>query len=371
VEVRRRCFKLKIFAFVRAQVQTASQFPMYRTRGASEMTTDNPQVPWTDEQWARANKVVQEEASRARIAATFLPLLGPLPGDTDFVRQEVIRYYQFPPPPAPPPPPPPFPQPIILGINDRPVIQLATLQVRVPVRGAQMADPEMTSVLALFRRAANVVARLEDAVVFRGLVPDPLFPPPPGFPPNRFAPPINVGPPPPQRVWEITGGQVSRGLWADAVPWAQWVPMPPPPANRDTRLVRGVARAIGRLEARGHFGPFAVVLDGRLFLVAQTPTPNLVLPQDRILPFLGGGPLLRSSTLNTAALIPPPFPPLVFPSGLVVALGGEPVELVIATDVCVQFLQVTAEPLFVFRVCEKMALRIKEPGAIMQMVLLP
>ena len=56
------------------------------------MTTDNPQVPWTDEQWARVNKVVQEEASRARIAATFLPLLGPLPGDTDFVRQEVIQY---------------------------------------------------------------------------------------------------------------------------------------------------------------------------------------------------------------------------------------------------------------------------------------
>ena len=117
------------------------------------MTTDNPQVPWTDEQWARVNKVVQEEASRARMAATFLPLLGPLPGDTDFVRQELIP-------------------PNAITIQDRPVIQLATLQVRVPVRGAQMADPEMTSVLALFRRAANVLARLEDAVVFRGLVQD-------------------------------------------------------------------------------------------------------------------------------------------------------------------------------------------------------
>ena len=102
----------------------------------------------------------------------------------------------------------PIPPPIILGIQDRPVIQLATLQVRVPVRGAQMADPEMTSVLALFRRAASVLARLEDAVVFRGLVQDLAFP---GQ--NRFAPPINVGPPPPQRVWEITGGEVSRGLW--------------------------------------------------------------------------------------------------------------------------------------------------------------
>ena len=56
-----------------------------------------------------------------------------------------------------------------LGIDDRETIRLATLQVLVPVRNAQMADPEMTSVLALFRRAANVIARLEDAIVFRGL----------------------------------------------------------------------------------------------------------------------------------------------------------------------------------------------------------
>jgi uncharacterized linocin/CFP29 family protein len=296
------------------------------------MTTDNPQVPWTDEQWARVNKVVQEEASRARMAATFLPLLGPLPGDTDFVRQELIQF-------APPP------NPII--ILDKPVIQLATLQVRVAVRGAQMADPEMTSVLALFRRAANVLARLEDAVVFRGLVQDL---------PGQFAPPIDVGPPFPNRVWEIIGGQESNGLWREALPLAQWVPIAwLPPEGRDTQLVSGIARAIGGLEARGHFGPFAVVLDQQLFLVAETPSPALVLPQDRILPFLGGGPLLRSSTLDAR-------------SGVVVALGGEPVELVVATDVCVQFLQVTVDPHFVFRVCEKMALRIKEPEAIMQLV---
>jgi uncharacterized linocin/CFP29 family protein len=310
---------------------------MYQTLGASEMTTDNPQVPWTDEQWARVNKVVQEEASRARTAATFLPLLGPLPGDTDFVREQLIQFA--------------LPPNIILGIQDRPVIQLATLQVRVPVRGAQMADPEMTSVLALFRRAANVLARLEDAVVFRGLLQVPGQ--------NRFVTPIIVGPPPPRTVWEITGGQASRGLWTNQ-PLAPLVDIALLPGGRDTQLVGGIAQAIGLLEAQGHFGPFAVVLDQELFLVAQTPSPNLVLPQDRILPFLGGGPLLRSSTLNNVA-------PGVA-SGVVVALGGEPVELVIATDVCVQFLQITAEPLFVFRVCEKMALRIKEPEAIIRLI---
>ena len=62
-----------------------------------------------------------------------------------------------------------------------------------------------------------------------------------------------------------------------------------------------------------------------------------MLPQDRIIPFLGGGSLLRSSTLPED-------------SGVVVALGGAPVELVVATDVSLNFLQVTPDPMFVFRV---------------------
>jgi uncharacterized linocin/CFP29 family protein len=52
---------------------------------------------------------------------------------------------------------------------------------------------------------------------------------------------------------------------------------------------------------------------------------------------------------------------------LVVALGGAPVELVIAADVSLQFLQVTSEPVFIFRVSEKIALRIREPRAIAQL----
>lgn len=345
------------------------------------MITNDPQVPWTDEQWARVNRVIQEEASRARGAATFLPLIGPLPGDTDFVRRGDIFYTE--------PPnvlqaalvdiaqatvnfnaamgmvPPDIgralaaqqlianAQAIVqrqrITIDDKRTIQLATLQVKVPVRGAQMADPEMTSVLALFRRAANVLARLEDAVVFRGLRADPTLP-------GRVIPRAGVAGLP--GIWEITGGQVSNGLWTRAAPWRRWVYIQWwPSRGRDTRLVRGIAQAIGRLEAAGHFGPFAVVLDQRLFLVAETPSLALVLPQDRIIPFLGGGPLLRSSTLDHRRI----------GAGVVVALGGAAVELVVATDVCLQFLQLTAEPVFVFRVCEKMALRIKEPEAIIQL----
>jgi uncharacterized linocin/CFP29 family protein len=279
---------------------------------------NDPQVPWTDEQWARVNQVIQEEANKARVAATFLPLDGPLPPDTDFVRAETI------PTTAP------------LGIEDREIIQLATLQVPVQVRSAQIADPDMRSVLALFRRAAYVITRLEDAIVFRGLD-APLE--------GRKAPRAGAGDLP--DIWEIHGGQDADGLWTAA-------PQTIPPGDTDELLVRAVSRAIGELEGQGHFGPFAAVLGQNLFLLAQSPSEAMVLPQDRILPFLGGGPLLRSSTL-----------PLT--GGVVVALGGAPVELVIASDVSLQFLQVTQHPNYLFRLREKIALRIKEAEAIVRL----
>jgi uncharacterized linocin/CFP29 family protein len=292
---------------------------------------NDSQVPWTDEQWARVNQVIQEEASRARVAAAFLPLIGPLPGDTDFVRRELISYPALPAALQPPP--------NQMFIDDRSTWQLATLQVKVRVRGAQMADPDLTSVQAMFRRAANVLARLEDAVVFAGLSQ-------PGGLGNPIVP--TAGAPGPGQIWEITGGEVMRGLLDPAnVPVLMW-PLPPP----SNLLVRAVSLAIGHLEGNGRFGPFALVLDNYLFAIAQTPDPATpVLPQDRIIPFLGGGSLLRSSTL-------PPF------TGVMVALGGTPVELIIATDAHLEFLQVTSEPAFLFRVCEKLVLRIKEPAAI-------
>ncbi len=52
---------------------------------------------------------------------------------------------------------------------------------------------------------------------------------------------------------------------------------------------------------------------------------------------------------------------------MVVALGGAPLELVVASDMSLQFLQVSAEPAFLFRVSEKIALRIREPEAIIQL----
>jgi uncharacterized linocin/CFP29 family protein len=306
------------------------------------MAAYDPQVPWTEEQWARVNQVIQEEVSRARVAATFLPLYGPLPADTDFIRAGNLTYPALAPADV-------RQQPAHIAINDRATIQLATLQVKVYVRGAQMADPEMMSVLSLFRRAANVLARLEDVVVFNGLIAN-LAPPP------NFTPPAAmVGGLPP--IWEIAGGQVTPGLLTVGPGSPPPIvigpaPAPPPALPAAEPLVAAISNTIGQLEGAGHFGPFAVVLGQNYFVRVQTPgAAGWVLPQDQIIPFLGGGPLLRSSTIPAN-------------SGLVMALGGAPVELVVAADVSLQFLQVTNQPSFLFRVREKIALRIKEVDAI-------
>jgi uncharacterized linocin/CFP29 family protein len=304
------------------------------------MAQDNGQVPWTEEQWARANQVILEEANRARVAAKFLPLYGPLPSDTDFVRVEKMSEPD--PYEANKPANRGFDQRRKIEVDDISTIPLTRLQVNVYLRGAQLADPNMTSALQIFRRAANVLARLEDAVVFRG---------------TTIA---NAGPP-----HDAVAGL--PGIW-QVLPEPSVKPhgpaigvfdglLPGRIGRREGRrktgedLVTEISERISTLESNGHYGPFVVVLGHKHFEAVQTPSSSFVLPQDRILPFLGGGALYRSSTLPTC-------------SGMVMALGGEPADLVIAKDMTLEFLQVTQEPSYVFRVYEKIALRIKQAASI-------
>jgi uncharacterized linocin/CFP29 family protein len=308
----------------------------------------NPQVPWSEEQWAHLNQVVQEEASRARVAAKFLPIVGPLPPDVDFVRRLQLNQ---PPTPLPPvgavvaPPLAAPAQPYRIRVEDRETIRLITLQVRVALRGAQLRDPDLVSAQQAFRRAANVIARAEDAVAFVGYDPDPA-PPAALLFYNARTPGVVPA------VCEFNDGDRVDGiLWGAAGVQAAVNYQP-------NQLVSEVSYAISQLESRGQYGPFAVVLDtDGFFTNVQTATPaSLVLPQDRIIPFLQGGSIYRSS------ILPANF------YGFVVALAGNPIELIIGKDVAIEFIQVTLEPAFIFRLVEKMTLRIKEPEAIQTLV---
>jgi hypothetical protein len=285
------------------------------------------------------NQIIQEEASRAR--GSDLPAItGPLPADTDFIAGANHSFR--------------------CAARSRTGIRSSwqTLRVKVELRtGNGRPDGERAGVVPA-RRSCIAPSGRRGGLQGIGAAPPHTT--------NSFEPPGGVASLP--RIWEIHGGQATPGLWGPGpgTPWPWTSPFPTPDnswqwkevaTKEGDALVGAVSDAIGQLEGHGRFGPFAVVLGQHLFLIAQTPNVgSLVLPQDRIIPFLGGGSLLRSSTLGTN-------------SGVVVALGGAPVELVLGTDVSLQFLQITSRPSFLFRVREKLALRIKEVDAIVRLEL--
>jgi len=282
----------------------------------------NTQLNWTEEQWNRVRQVVYEEARKTRVAGNLLPLYGPLEPDATTVPHEKIEE---------------DPERGI-SVNDTDVLKLSTLQELVYLKTGQVSDPNLESALLAFRRAANQVARLEDDVIFRGQVgPD-------EGPPDNDIVPRGGTPPKTKETRRVKGGQRNPGL-------LDLNAKPKDPGDPNA-LVQAVSNAISALENNRYFSPFFCVLSAELFDVAQTSTQtSVVTPHDRILKLLNGGSLVRSSSLLPQ-------------TGLVISGSGEPIDLVVASDISVKFLQVTLDPLFVFRVSEKIVLRVRQEQAV-------
>jgi uncharacterized linocin/CFP29 family protein len=389
------------------------------------MSDNCPPLSWTTQQWAALYSVAQEAAQKSRVASRFLPAEKASPEaqtvpanwlnlvGIDEARQRGEAEER-------------------LQVSSGKTLQLTTISCKVYLRGSEVADPELLAAKSMVRRAAEVLARLEDAIVFNGL------PKAEYAIPERDGKPIVV-----PVIYDISGGRDLTGLlqapdtlWDRLVKteakqpikavWAELsdvneglrytqdmirridakiaagggtpglenqkalaeagrkelaeehgrlrkkvkyedddimsvrvekittgaAPRDPKVTVETMPVVKAVIDAVQKLERRGHYGPFAVVFGDKLFQEATSPAGSAsVLPSQSILPFLQGGDLHRSST------IPPE-------DGVVVALGGAPVELVVGTDIDVKFLQVSLEPRYVLRVYERFVLRIKELDAV-------
>ena len=291
------------------------------------MPDDVARLPWTEEQWATIQRIVQESARKARVASSFLPLVGPLPDgqatvpalrmDEEDLDERPQRGESD----------------TRLEVDDGECLRLTTIACHVYLTTQQAADAELSSAKQMLGRAADIIGRLEDAIVFTGQDTD--------------GEPIGVPPGLPQ-VYTVQGGQMNAGL-LDAQ--CRCTVNSDDPERLSDNLVTTVVAAIQSLEGKGHYGPFACVLGHDLYRIANTPNRSLVLPSDRIVPFLDGGPLRRSSVI-------PRY------QGVVVALAGSPIDLVVAKDVHVKYLQLTLEPRYVLRVSERLVLRIKQKGAV-------
>lgn len=293
------------------------------------MPDDVARLPWTEEQWTALQRVVQEAAGKARVATSFLPLVGPLPPGQASVRTLAMS-------------PSKHPGPQVgeadqrLEIDDSVTLPLTTLSCHVYLTTQQVEDPDLAAAMQLLGRAADVIGRLEDAIVFMGQ-------PGAGTAPNVKLPPI----------YRVQGGGNYLGLFSDTGLKAEFKKKVETDEIESwgTDLVTQISAAILTLEGAGCFGPFACVLGHGLFEDANSSfLGSLISPKERILPFLEGGPLLRSS------VVPPD-------QGVVVSLAGSPIDLVIGSDVHVKFLQVTLEPRYVLRVSERFLLRMKQPEA--------
>lgn len=292
------------------------------------MHSDLVEFGWTEEQWNRIGQVVAEEAQKARVGARVLPVVGNVdPSATAVPSFRVQRSANRNPPPDQ-----------RLAVDSDPTLPLTTLAINVPLRSQEMSDPALNAALAMFRRAANYVARLEDTLVFNGIP----------FPAGAAD-----GIPP---VFDVSNDHAASGIVAGPLPLARLFqpiaaagPGPGAPITGND-VVNAVIAAINRAERAGQLGPYACILSHALFELVCSPTDAMVLPRDRLLPFLEG-PLLRCSQIAS-------------PWGCVIALSGNPLEIVVSSDIKVRFLQATLEPRYVFRVSERVALRIKEPEAI-------
>ena len=294
------------------------------------MHSDLVERGWTEEHWNRITSAVTEEAQKARVAAQMLPLVGP--EDPSTVAVPGFSLGRDANPSAPPA--------SRLKVDSRPTLYLTTLAANVQLRSHEVADPTLKAALGMFRRAANYIARVEDYLVFNGRDKPKAAAPSPA-PKGAKSPLMDVVTANCDGEAELEGLVGSAGqlqLKVDAKPTGN-------------RLVKAIVEAIGKLDAEGQQAPYAVALSQNFFAEICNPNDNnLILPRDRILPFLQG-PLLRASA------IPDNY-------GVVMSLSANALELVVGSDLSVRYLQTTPEPRYVFRVCERVALRIREPDAI-------
>jgi uncharacterized linocin/CFP29 family protein len=276
---------------------------------------------WTEEQWSRVQQVVHDEARRARVAARFLPLYGPFSPDTTTVPRQLVEEKK------------PGENRTtttdaekLLNITESKTLPLTTVSINLAFTTTQQAQPDLNSALTLFARAANIIARTEDAIIFQGDY-------------TGVHPDVDVSPKPPEDDHLLASTtRVTIAKTRGKI--------------KGSELVTKIAEGIGLLDSQGYLPPYALALGQELFVAAETPSSDsgLVLPSDRIRPLIEG-PLLRTGSLPKD-------------KGVLVSLAAKPVEIVVASDIHVRFLQVTLQPRYVYRVSQRFVLRIKEPNAI-------
>ncbi len=215
------------------------------------MKTETESLPWSQNTWDAIHKAVHDEMQRVVITPKFLPLYGPIPealtvtSDTIGVDDE-NRW-------------------VIDEATVAPLLELWSDFALTPQQVEKETELKTARTLAI--RAANFVAKAQDAAIFQGdtaLATDPLFTS--GRVDFRSGPAGDglMGAVDPDRVIVVESLGVSEPRFGE-------------------RTFAAVAQGYAQLQNLGHYGPYALILESLPYGDTFSTLPStLILPADRI-----------------------------------------------------------------------------------------
>ena len=281
------------------------------------MNHGRDKIDWSQALWNRIDQAVHQETERTRVAAKFVPLYGPVPdaltAPADTIELETMT------------------------INEGETTPLIEIWVEFKLTKQQVEREEsLATTVTLATRAANLLSQAEDLLIFQGkkAAKHELFQS--------------------KRVHHRNGLPNAGLVFADnqfSYEFTEVKPLDVSTKKYGERTFGAVAEGYSRLQGKGHYGPYALVLPTDAFADTYAPLAStLIMPADRIKPLVAKG-FLGTGTL----------PPL---TGLLISLGGNTMDRVVGVDATTGFMQEDPEGLYRFRVFERFALRIKDPTGV-------
>jgi uncharacterized linocin/CFP29 family protein len=270
-------------------------------------------ISWGQDVWDGINQAVATEIKRSAVVAKLLPVVGPFP-DALTIPSDRISPGQL----------------AIAEDAVQPLVELSAEFTLTPTQA--QAQTTLLSATTLATRAANLLAQAEDALLFQGdSAKD-------------------------HEVFKFIArrGSIGIGLVNSAPHHVEVKPVNAAEGRYGENTFAAVAKAYTLLQASGQYGPYALVLNDKVYADTFAPLPGtLTAPSDRIAALATAG-FVGAGTLPAR-------------TGLLISVGGNTIDFVVWIDPVATFAQVDVEGVLHFRVAERFTLRVKDPAAILRL----
>lgn len=273
-------------------------------------------LDWSTSTWNSVDQAVHDEVVRVEIARKFMPVYMTT-SDAKTVPADTVDTED----------------PRTLTVDEGAQITIFEISVGFALTQQQVStEGEISTATTLATRAANILGGAKDTLIFQG---------------GRALTTIDLF-----KSGRVShrNGSFGKGLLdlADETIEVQFTD--PEQQSYGENTFAQVAKGYADLQAKGHYGPYAIVFHTIPFADAYKPLKNtLITPADAIKGLVTEW-FDGSGTLD-------PF------TGLLISLGGNTVDLAIGQDAITANMQVDTSGLSQFRVYTRFALRPKEPRA--------